>query len=321
MVGCVIVHEDKIIGEGYHREFGQAHAEVNALASVKDERLLEESTLYVNLEPCSHFGKTPPCSWQILEKKIRRVVIGALDTNPIVAGNGLRQLEENGCNVESGILEKECLELNKAFYTYHGKKRPWILLKWAQANDGFIDRERTGDEDPRVNWISGPEARQLVHKWRAEVQSILVGTRTALLDDPELTVRDWQGKNPLRLVIDRKGILPEHLKLFNDKADTLVFTSETGKSHDYAEYITLPAENDYLPAILKRLYEMEVQSLMVEGGAFLLRSFINSGLWDEARVITGEVDFVSGIPAPVINADPVEILSMGTDRLEIFKNF
>ncbi len=192
MVGCVIVYEDRIIGEGYHREFGEAHAEVNAIASVKETELLPESTLYVNLEPCSHFGKTSPCSWLIIEKGIRNVVIGAMDPNPLVAGNGFRQLEENECTVRSGVMEKECLDLNKRFFTFHLKKRPWILLKWAKTSDGFMDRERSGSEDQGINWITGKQSRQLVHKWRSEVQSILVGTHTALLDNPELTVRDWQ---------------------------------------------------------------------------------------------------------------------------------
>ena len=327
MVGCVIVHEDKIIGEGYHREFGQAHAEVNAIASVKDPKLLEDSTLYVNLEPCSHFGKTPPCSWLIIEKNIRDVVIGCMDPNPIIAGNGLRQLEEFGCKVQTGILEKECLDLNKRFFTYHTKKRPWILLKWAQTKDGFIDRERTGNVERGVNWITGKHARQLVHKWRSEVQTILVGTRTALLDDPELTVRDWTGKNPLRLVIDRKGVLPEPLKVFNGATDTLVFTSSDAytsagvKNRKNLEYVLLPDEKDYIPAILRHLYELEIQSIMVEGGFSLLTSFIESGLWDEARVFTGDVSFGSGVPCPEIPGEPAEILSEGPDRLEIFRNF
>ncbi len=333
MVGCVIVHEDRIIGEGYHQEYGQAHAEVNAIASVKETELLEDSTLYVNLEPCSHFGKTPPCSWLIIEKGIRNIVIGSMDPNPLIAGNGVRQLEENSCTVQSGILEKECLNLNKRFFTYHKKKRPWILLKWARTKDGFIDRERGGIEDRGgleergVNWITGKHARQLVHKWRSEVQSILVGTHTALVDDPELTVRDWQGKNPLRLVIDRKGILPEPLKLFNGKTDTLVFTSSDAynsagvKNRKNLEYVLLPDEKDYLPLILKHLYKLEIQSIMIEGGAALLNSCIESGLWDEARVFTGDVSFGSGVPSPEIPGEPSETLSEGPDRLEIFRNF
>jgi diaminohydroxyphosphoribosylaminopyrimidine deaminase/5-amino-6-(5-phosphoribosylamino)uracil reductase len=247
-----------------------------------------------------------------------------MDPNPLIAGNGLRQLEENGCSVQTGVLEKECLDLNKTFFTYHTKKRPWILLKWAKSKDGFIDRERTSNDERGVNWITGKNARQLVHKWRSEVQSILVGTATALLDDPELTVREWHGKNPLRLVIDRKGILPDQLKLFNKKADTIVFTSSDAYTsigngdHPNVQYVLLAEDRDYLPAILKYLYETEIQSILVEGGATLLNSFIQAGLWDEARVFTGDVSFGAGIASPVIQAEPSEVITSGSDILEIF---
>ena len=319
MVGSVIVHQDRIIGEGYHQEFGAAHAEVNAIASVKDPSLLTDSTLYVNLEPCSHFGKTPPCSMLIIEKEIPRVVIGTADSNP-VSGGGIKQLEENGIDVRTGILEEECLSLNKRFFTYHQEKRPWILLKWAQTEDGFIDVIRKDDTPAGVNWITGSEARQWVHKWRSEEQAILVGTRTALLDNPELTVRDWHGRNPLRLVIDREGILPGHLNLFNDSADTCVFTSKPVSDHDRVKYVKVNREEDYLEAILKYLFSAEVVSLLVEGGAALLNSFIKKGIWDEARVFTGKKKFGTGISAPEIQYTPREELSVGGDQLQIFRN-
>ena len=318
MVGCVIVNGDTIIGEGYHRAYGESHAEVNAIASVKDPGLLPGSTLYVNLEPCSHFGKTPPCSSLIIDRAIPRVVVGTPDPNPLVGGRGLKQLEENGVQLRSGVLEDECRELNKRFFTFHALKRPWILLKWAQTEDGFIDVERR-DEDPQgVNWITGERARQLVHKWRSEEQAILVGTRTALLDDPELTVRDWKGRNPTRIVIDREGKLPGHLKLFNSEADTLVFTSRPKTAHDRVKYIEVPQGEDYIIAILKHLYESEVLSLMVEGGAVLLELFINSGLWDEARVFSSRQNFKGGVPAPKIPFDPVRQLPAGGDLLKIY---
>ncbi len=320
MVGCVIVCGDRIIGEGYHRACGEAHAEVNALASVKDPGLLTDSTLYVNLEPCSHFGKTPPCSGLIIEKMIPRVVIGSLDPNPLVGGKGIRQMEKKGIKVSSGVLEGDCLELNKRFFTFHLKKRPYILLKWARTKDGFIDRHRQEGEPEGVNWITGKEARQWVHKWRSEEQAILVGTRTAAIDNPELTVRNWKGRNPLRLVIDREGKLPDHLNVFNGEADTLVFTSKPKENRDRVKYIIVPEGHDYITFLLDHLYDQEIQSLLVEGGAALFGSFIGAGLWDEARVFTGDRNFGKGIPSPELSAGPVEQLFPGGDLLEIYRN-
>jgi len=320
MVGCVIVHEGIIIGEGYHARYGEAHAEVNAISSVRKPGLLADSTLYVNLEPCSHHGKTPPCSNLIVEKKIPGVVVGTADPNPMVRGGGIKMLETAGVRVISGVLEKECHDLNRRFFKYHREKSPWIILKWARTGDGFIDRERTGDDQEGVNWITGSEARQLVHRWRSEEQAILVGTRTAILDNPELTVRDWKGKNPLRLVIDREGKLSPHRKLFNNDADTLVFTSKPVKNFGRVKYVTVSEDSDFIEFILNRLYAMEIQSLIVEGGARLLDSFIQQGLWDEARIFTGKKLFGSGIPSPVINGDPVRKISVGGDLLEIYRN-
>jgi diaminohydroxyphosphoribosylaminopyrimidine deaminase/5-amino-6-(5-phosphoribosylamino)uracil reductase len=331
MVGCVIVHEERIIGEGYHRAVGEAHAEVNAIASVKDPRLLASSTLYVNLEPCSYHGRTPPCSDLIVEKKIPRVVVGVPDPNPLVAGNGLRHLEKKGVEVAEGILEKECHDLNIRFITFHQKKRPWVVLKWAQSEDGFIDRVRKAGEPAGVNWITGTSSRQLVHKWRSEEQAVMVGTGTALADDPELTVRDWNGKNPLRIVIDRGGKLPGALKLFNDDADTLVLTSDPPPSK-YAErssrggdggrvrVVPVPGGEDYISFILKQLHEMDIISLMVEGGTALLNSFIRSGTWDEARVFTGKMEFGNGLPAPVLEGEPVVEARSGEDLIRVYRN-
>ncbi len=320
MVGCVIVNAGRIIGEGYHRAYGQAHAEVNAIESVRDLSLLADSTLYVNLEPCSHYGKTPPCSTLIVQKKIPRVVIGTTDPNPLVSGKGIQCLEEGGVEVRSGVLEKECLELNRRFFTYHRQKRPWILLKWAQSADGFLDRHRQAGDSPEVNWITGMEARRHVHKWRSEEQAVLVGTRTVLMDDPQLTVRYWKGRNPLRVVIDREGRLPGEQKIFSGDADTLVFTEHPGTGHDRVRYVGVPGGGDYLPFMMKHLYELEIQSLMVEGGASLLSAFIRSGLWDEARIFTGVIRFGDGVPSPEIPGKPRKLVHLGDDLLEIFRN-
>ena len=320
MVGCVIVHEKRIIGEGFHQAWGKAHAEVNAIGSVKEPSLLSAATLFVNLEPCSHHGKTPACARLILESKIPRVVVGTEDPNPLVAGGGLRMLKEAGVEVNAGVMEEECRELNRRFFTWHREKRPWILLKWARTADGFLDRSR-GKEDPAgVNWVTGVPARQWVHKWRSEEQAVLVGTHTAMLDDPALTVRHWEGRNPLRLVIDRNGKLPGSLRLFDGTAPTVVFTSNSDLRRENAESVLLRPEDDYLPGILEYLYRRDVQSLLVEGGAELLNSFIRTGLWDEARVFTGTAYFKEGVSAPLLPSAPVQRLTLGGDLLEIFRN-
>jgi diaminohydroxyphosphoribosylaminopyrimidine deaminase/5-amino-6-(5-phosphoribosylamino)uracil reductase len=319
MVGAVIVHQGKIIGEGFHKGYGLAHAEVNAIASVRNESLLRQSTLYVNLEPCSHFGKTPPCSTLLLEKGIPRVVIGAMDPNH-VSGGGMAILESNGVEVRSGILEEECIEFNKRFYTFQQEGRPWILLKWAESADGFIDVKRIPGEPVGVHWITGTSARKLVHGWRAEEMAILVGTRTAEMDDPELTVREVEGKNPLRLVIDRKRSLSQELKLFNDAAETVVFTDRASGTLGRVNYRQVPGGKDYLDAILGYMHENDYISLMVEGGAKLLTSFIERGLWDEARVFTGTGRFGEGLKAPVLAVEPDKTEMIGKDKLEIFRN-
>ena len=332
LVGSVIVHEGKIIGEGYHREFGRAHAEVNAINSVEDHSLLKESTLYVNLEPCSHFGQTPPCSNLILEKGIPKVVIGASDPNS-VSGGGASILRKKGVEVKIGVMENECLNLNKRFYTFHRQKRPWILLKWAQSADGFLDIERTPGEPVGINWITGRKARSMVHKWRSEEMAILVGTRTAEMDDPELTVREWTGPNPLRLVIDRKGKLDRNLRLFNGEADTVVFTEKAGKPGKSEKpgksgpprdpgkrlrYVEVPEEGDYIREILDYLYGNNITSLMVEGGAQLLNEFLARGLWDEARVFTGKRRFEAGTRAPVLPVAPAHSRTVEKDLLEVY---
>jgi diaminohydroxyphosphoribosylaminopyrimidine deaminase/5-amino-6-(5-phosphoribosylamino)uracil reductase len=300
MVGAVIVHKNRIIGQGYHAGFGEPHAEVHAIDSVKDKALLPESTLYVSLEPCAHQGKTPPCADLIASKRIPKVVIGMVDPFNKVNGAGIKRLEQAGCEVTTGILEKECWDLNKAFITYHTQKRPYIILKWAQTLDGFIDKKREPGFIQEPNWITNEVCRSLVHKWRSEVQSIMVGTHTAFIDNPQLNVRVWSGKTPLRIVLDKNLKLDKELHLFDQQQATLVLNSVKDAVDGLIEYKTLSFGDALLRELMKMLYDKGVNSLLVEGGQQLLQSFINKNYWDEARVFTGNVFFKQGTAAPVI---------------------
>ena len=320
MVGCVIVYKGRIIGEGFHQKAGGPHAEVNAIRSVKNPELLPHATLYVNLEPCAHHGKTPPCSTLIREKKIPKVVIGCQDSFSEVAGKGIEMLKEAGTYVTVGILEKESRELNRRFFTFHEKKRPYILLKWAQTRDGYLDIDRASIDEARPTWITDDWARRMVHKWRSTEPSILVGTVTALKDNPSLTVRDWSGPHPLRLVIDRFGKLSPTLTLFDGKIPTLVFTEKGSPPHENAETVFMEFEANPLQAIFDELYRRNIQSIMVEGGGILLQAFTEAGLWDEARVFVGEKWFVSGVEAPHIRQKPVYWEQFGNSRLFIYRN-
>ncbi|OFX19947.1 MAG: riboflavin biosynthesis protein RibD [Bacteroidetes bacterium GWA2_31_9] len=300
MVGSVIVYDDKIIGEGFHQQYGKPHAEVNAINSVKDKELLKRSTIYVNLEPCSHFGKTPPCADFIIENKIPNVVIGTPDVNEVVCQNGIKKLFDVGCNVKVGVLEKECRELNKRFFTFHEKKRPFILLKWAQTSDGFIDRIRTSSDKSPAN-ISDKFHRILTHKWRSEEQAIMVGTQTALLDNPKLNTRQWTGNNPTRIVIDRTLRLPKNLNLFDGSIPTLIFTEiKNAESTTNKEFINIDFDENWLEQMLTILHKRKIQSIMVEGGSMLLNTFIQKNLWDEAGVFTSKIKFHNGIKAPTL---------------------
>ena len=319
MVGSVIVADGKIIGEGYHQVFGGPHAEVNAITSVKDKSLLKSARLYVNLEPCSHEGKTPPCSTLIHDSLIPEVVIGNIDPNKLVAGKGKRYLEKNRLRVRMGVMEDECRELNRRFITFHEKGRPYIILKWAQSRDGFIDRKREKGSNVGINWISDKQARQLVHKWRSEEQAILVGTNTAEIDDPRLTVRDWEGKDPLRLVIDIKGRLSPALKLFDGSTRTLVFTRQPKTSKKNLEFVEVPEEKDVISFLLSHLHSIDIQSLIIEGGAHLLGSLISMDLWDEARVFSSQHDFGDGLKAPDTGQAQLQEISIGTGSLKIYR--
>ena len=281
MVGAVIVCDSRIIGEGYHRRCGGPHAEVNAINSVKERDLLSRSTIYVSLEPCAHYGKTPPCADLIIETGIRRVVIGCTDSFAKVNGLGIKKLREAGCEVQVGVLEQECRELNRRFFTFHEKHRPWIILKWAQSNDGFIGK------DERVI-LSNALTQTLVHRLRARSGAILVGTNTALQDNPTLTTRLWPGPNPLRLTIDRNGILPSTLHLKDNSTPTVIYSHES------------------IEEILADLYARGIQSLLVEGGAKLLQSFIDKGLWDEARIETAPLCLGQGTKAPTLKDEQLK---------------
>ena len=298
MVGCVIVHKGLIIGEGYHRKYGEAHAEVNAINSVKETSLLAQSTMYVTLEPCSHFGKTPPCADLVVKMKIPRVVVGSVDPNEKVAGRGLERLRSAGCNVEVGMLEEECNRMNRRFRTFHQKKRPYIILKWAQTEDGFIDKSREESDFGQPTWITNNLSRIAVHKMRSDEAAILVGTNTILKDNPSLTVREWSGNHPLRMVLDRRGILPASSAILDQSTETLVFTEKEIKSKPNLEYIKIKFNSEMLSEINSILLERGIQSLLVEGGKSLLESYMREGLWDEARVYIGNARFGSGVKAP-----------------------
>lgn len=297
MVGAVIVRNDVIIGEGYHRQCGGPHAEVNAIASVADERLLREATIYVSLEPCAHFGKTPPCADLIIEKGIPRVVVGCRDSFEQVDGKGIQKLRNAGIDVMVGVLEEECVALNRAFFTFHGKHRPYVTMKWAKSADGYIDSSR--EEGVPVRFSTDGSALR-VHRLRALNDAILVGRRTAMLDNPSLTTRLWPGKNPLRLVIDRRGELGKELSLFDNTTKTVVFTEVLRDFGDdcLVEQVQLDFKKDVVPQMLEYLHKVGVQRLLVEGGAILLQSFIDCGLWDEAFIETAPFALDGGVEAP-----------------------
>lgn len=318
LVGSVIVHNGKIIGEGWHRKAGEPHAEVHAVNSVKNKSLLKESTIYVSLEPCSHYGKTPPCCDLIIAHKIPKVVVGTIDPFSKVAGTGIQKLKENGCEVTVGVLEKECLELNKRFFTYHNKKRPYIILKWAESSDGFIAPLTKSKKEPV--WLSNEYSRQLVHQWRAEEQAILVGTQTVLDDNPRLDVRDWTGENPVRIVLDRSGKIEDSYFDNNEKLKTIVVTEQenlTFPSNVTTEIITF--DNQLLQKIVEMVYRLGLQSIIIEGGKQTLQTFIDDRLWDEARVFVSDTILEKGIPAPQLNRIG-KTTKIKTDQLTIILN-
>lgn len=307
MVGSVIVYSNKIIGEGYTSEYGGNHAEVNAINSVKNKDLLKEATLYVTLEPCSHFGKTPPCSDLIIKHQIPNVVIGCVDDNEKVAGKGIAKLKAAGVNVTVGVLEDDCKNHHKRFYTFHNKKRPYIILKWAESFDGFIAPKTKNKQEPV--WITNTFSRQLVHKWRAEEQAILVGTNTVLQDNPSLTIRSWTGKNPTRLFIDKDAEISNNYAIFDDNAETIVINKAL---YDFSKPLA--------KQICNILFEKNMTSIIIEGGAKTLQTFIDEQLWDEARVFIGQNVFKDGIKAPVFEGKLISEEKILSDTLKIYKN-
>lgn len=297
LVGSVVVHKDRIIGEGWHRRAGEPHAEVHAIRSVKERELLRASTIYVSLEPCSHHGKTPPCSDLIIASGIPRVVIGTIDPFAAVSGRGIQKLLTAGCDVTVGVLEKECLELNKRFFTYHNKKRPYIILKWAESADGYLSPAHRKETAPV--WITHKYARQLVHRWRSEEQAILTGTKTVIADNPRLDTRDWYGKSPVRAVLDRSLRIPHDYHVWDDSVKTLFLSEkQPGMSGEHTTVVPFDFSGDVAGEIAKLLYEQELQSVIIEGGQRTLQTFIAAGLWDEARIFRGDVMFNGGTPAP-----------------------
>lgn len=304
MVGAVLVCNDVIIGEGFHQRYGEAHAEPNAINSVKNRDLLKESTLYVSLEPCSHYGKTPPCADLIVSSGIPRVVIGTLDPNNKVAGRGVIILQNAGIEVEVGVMEAECRELNKRFFIFHEQKRPYVLLKWAQTHDGFMDRIRTDNSEAPLQ-ISNAITKQLTHKMRSENQSILVGANTVLLDNPTLTVRNWSGKSPIRIAIDRQGRISTHFNLLDGNFPTIIFTEKDQADKPNVQFIKIDFDDKCLENILRIIYERNIHSVLVEGGARILKSFIESGLWDEANIEVSPQIITEGVVAPILHLQPV----------------
>ncbi|WP_109831726.1 bifunctional diaminohydroxyphosphoribosylaminopyrimidine deaminase/5-amino-6-(5-phosphoribosylamino)uracil reductase RibD [Reichenbachiella versicolor] len=314
IVGCVIVHDGKVIGEGWHKKYGEPHAEVNAVNSVEDKSLLSNSTAYVTLEPCAHFGKTPPCADLLVSHRLKKVVIANRDPFELVDGTGIYKLEKGGVEVVVGVGQEKGLEINKRFFTYHQKKRPYIILKWAQTADGFIARENYDSK-----WISNEYSRKLAHKWRAEEDSILVGTNTALYDNPSLSVRDWRGNHPIRLVIDKSLKLDKSLNLFDRSIPTLIYNLSKDDKGQNLEYKKLD-NNKFLESIMGDLYERKIGSVFVEGGAGVLNSFIEAGLWDEARVFKSSNEFQKGILAPRVEGRLENSFDSKGDIVDIIKN-
>jgi len=321
MVGSVIVHSERIIGEGYHQQYGKAHAEVNAISSVKDKSLLSSSVIYVNLEPCCHFGKTPPCTDLIIEHKIPQVVIGCVDPYDAVAGKGISKLRNHGVQVDVGILKHKAMQLNKRFFTFHQRKRPYIILKWAQTADAFIDIERLPGTPARPTWITSEKLRMLVHKWRTQEQAIMVGTVTALKDNPKLNVRDWTGPSPTRIVLDENLTLANTLNLFDNTHPTIVFNNKENRKDARTEWIRVDFANPHiLKEMMERLYQKGIQSVIIEGGQKLLEAFIHNGLWDEARIFQGNKFFEKGLRAPALPISKFSQEFIGKEILFWVKN-
>ncbi|MBN2213891.1 MAG: bifunctional diaminohydroxyphosphoribosylaminopyrimidine deaminase/5-amino-6-(5-phosphoribosylamino)uracil reductase RibD [Bacteroidales bacterium] len=320
MVGALLVYKDSIIGEGFHKSYGSDHAEAAAIKSVRHKSLLKDSELYVNLEPCSHQGKTPACSELIVKSGIPKVIIGSPDPNPLVAGKGIRFLVKNGVEVLTGISEESCIELNRRFFMYHIHNRPYVILKWAQTMDGFIDVIRKPGQPVEPNWISNELSRILVHKWRSEEQAIMVGTNTVKYDDPMLNTREWCGNNPVRIILDKNLSLKKDYKIFNSEIKTLIINEKKSCQDKNFEFIRLNFTDKLIRDILRELFIRNIQSVIIEGGKMLIESFISANLWDEARIFIGNKKFHQGIHAPIINNKRDSVIMIENDQLIIHKN-
>lgn len=314
LVGSVIVHNGKIIGEGYHHKAGENHAEINAINSIEDKSLIPESTIYVSLEPCAHFGKTPPCALKIVELGFKKVVIGAMDSHDKVNGKGKKIIQDAGIEIISGVLEKECIDLNKRFFTYHEKKRPFIVLKWAQSGNGFIDK------DFKPTQISNSLTKQYVHELRNNEHAILIGTMTALRDNPSLTTREMTGRNPVRILIDIDLKVPNDYHIYNSEAESLVFNSVKNSDEGNIRFIKTEREG-FIEKLIKKLYELQIQSVIVEGGNLVLQQFIDANLWDETIVIKNEnLQIENGTKAPKFQHEPFEIKQFRDNLMEFHEN-
>jgi diaminohydroxyphosphoribosylaminopyrimidine deaminase / 5-amino-6-(5-phosphoribosylamino)uracil reductase len=320
LVGSVIVHEGKIIGEGYHLKAGGPHAEVIAINSVENKDKLKHSTLYVNLEPCSHFGKTPPCADYIIANSIPRVVVGTLDTSEKVSGRGVDKLRNTHCEVIIGVIENECRRVNRRFFAFIEKRRPYITLKWAQSADGYIDVLRSEGHEPRPTWISGKPERILVHKWRASEQVILVGAGTIRADKPKLNVREWKGNNPIKIVLSGSGNVDTGSVRNEPDDKVIIFTHNSERNIPGAVNVKLSIDEPASIQILRYLHDIGIQSLFIEGGAKILNHFISNGLWDEARIFKGPGYFGGGVKAPAINGQLLSETSFSGSLLETYLN-
>ena len=318
MVGCIIVHNNMIIGEGYHEAYGSSHAEVNAINSVINQDLLSKSTLYVNLEPCNHFGKTPPCTNLIIDKGIKNVIIGSRDPNSLVKGGGINTLISSGCNVEHGIMKDKCDKLNKRFFTFHNQRRPYVILKWAESKDGFISPRKSDRNEQDIFWISNEQSKKMSHYFRSQEHSILVGVQTVIDDDPELTTRLVDGKNPIRIVLDPNNRIPNNSKVLSTESETIIFSKT--KNLELKNNNQVISQFD-LDSILESLYKKGIQSVIVEGGAYTIQKFLDNDKWDCIRIFKSNKNLNGGLDAPNYEVEKSKFKSIEDDKFyEIFKN-
>lgn len=321
LVGSVLVYNNKIIAEGFHTQAGKPHAEVEAINSLKEKSLLSKCTLYVNLEPCSHFGKTPPCAQKIVELKIPRVVVGTIDTTEKVSGKGIEIMQNAGIDVKVGVLEQQCRNLNKRFFTYHEKKRPYIVLKWAQSKDGFMDIERNSDTPQKTFYITSKTEQILVHKWRTQEQAILVGTNTILNDNPRLNARLFFGNNPIRLTFDFENKLNNTYNVFDNTTPTIVFNYKTtGNFSQNLKFVQINKKSETFGQIFDYLYSNNIQSILIEGGQKVLNYLLNNNIWDEALIFVANKKIQKGLKAPNIKLDEAQNIQIGNSKLYKLSN-